>query len=257
MSSQIDKKPPPITILSNGDVTTAKPQTRLLKIPILNVSLIEPLIDIIADYTSDDRDLLIVIGTIILDFQYAAPPQDDCRVVQLFHLCHEIGHMEWMVLKEAPCPPRWWFLGYWRGPTPQSNLSYMQLSNIDWFKSVWWTLKRNIWRLSNEFRLVSWPDVKLEWARDNDARFHHCGLCPLFVAHKPSDTFDPHDQEPGCHRWSEGSSWIGPSLLPQEKHTHYQCAKCMEHFIHFYELVPAISDAIRLFGISDRCPNLS
>ncbi len=166
------KKPLTITVSSNGAVTTAKPRTRLLKIPILTLSLIEPLINIIADYASDDRDLMIVIQMIIFDFEYVAPAQYDRRVIELFDLCHEIGHMEWMSLHKESGLDRWWISRDWHGPS-QENLaySYTDLSNIDWFKSVWATLKRGVW-----FPKL-WRDIKLEWSRHNDSRFQHCSSC--------------------------------------------------------------------------------
>ncbi len=237
------------TAQESGGLAKVKPKTRLLKIPILTLSLIEPLIDIIADYTSDDCDLLIIIGMIIFDFEYAAPVQEDLRVIELFDLCHEIGHIEWMAGQ-----PRCWVLDNWMGPNPRSvtDLDYMDLSNIDWFKSVWSTLKRNRGHRNEPHRLMSWCDVKLDWAQYNDSRFEHCQYCNLFVDHKSNELFGRYPNY-GLHRWSKGSTATGPDFSFPEKHTHYECALCREHFIHFFEIMPNMIAAMQHFGVSDRC----
>ena len=75
----------------------------------------------------------------------------------------------------------------------------------------------------------------------------------------PSGSEEPHSAIAGdgygsSHAWARGKTAQVGAAAAFFKRTDYHCAACGAHFVHPYDLMPNIFEAIELAGVVDRCP---
>lgn len=56
------------------------------------------------------------------------------------------------------------------------------------------------------------------------------------------------------HAWVRGATAQVGAAAAARKSTAYRCSACGAQFVHYYDLVPNIFDAIERAGVADQCP---